>query len=197
MCFCERNEIHEDHIACSLFALMLGWHALWWCVTFPTTSIHSYDQMIRELPYSIYYYDRKAFNKKILELRKAPNESLLQFWKRFENLIFQIREDEIDSKFLKIHTCKNHLNPSNHNLVLVFSNPRHTSLLSQVTLYLLLMKQLYLRSARWEKLWTHLFNCHILPHKLLGIFVQIWLAIIFVFTLNFSLNLHPLIVLFC
>lgn len=62
MGFCERNAIDEDHIACSLFALTFRGHTLQLCVTFPTTSIHSYDQIIRELAYDLYNYDYKEDN---------------------------------------------------------------------------------------------------------------------------------------
>ena len=71
-----------------------------WCVTLPNASIHSYDQLIRELAHAFYQYDHKALNKKILELRKAPDESLLQFWECIHNLEFQFLEDEIDWKFI-------------------------------------------------------------------------------------------------
>ena len=39
--------------------------------------------------------------KKNLKLRKAPDESLVQFWDHFNNLAFQILEDEIDWNFIR------------------------------------------------------------------------------------------------
>lgn len=79
MGFCERNEIHEDYISFSLFAFTFQGHALQWCVTFPAASIHFYDQTLGEFSHSFYHYDRKTLNKIILQLWKAPDESLLQF----------------------------------------------------------------------------------------------------------------------
>jgi len=40
-------------------------------------------------------------NKKILELHKAPDESIWQFWEHFQNLAFQIPEDDVNWKFLR------------------------------------------------------------------------------------------------
>lgn len=79
MGFCERNEIHEDSIACLLFAFMFGGNVLQWCVIFPATSIHSFDHLIGDLSCAFYHYDCKALNKKILQLQKKHDESLLQF----------------------------------------------------------------------------------------------------------------------
>ena len=100
MGFHERNEVLKNDIAYLLFAFTLRGHALQWCVTLHIASIHSYDQMIRELSHSFYHYDRKELNKKVLQLRKEPDESLFQFWVRFHNLAFQIPKDEIDWKFI-------------------------------------------------------------------------------------------------
>ena len=48
-----------------------------------------------------HHFDLKALNKKILELWKALDVSLLQFWEQFCNLTFQFPEDEIGWKFLR------------------------------------------------------------------------------------------------
>lgn len=50
---------------------------------------------------ALYQYDHQAFKKKILELRKAPDDSIVHFWDRFHNIAFQILEDEIDWNFLR------------------------------------------------------------------------------------------------
>lgn len=57
--FCVRHEIHEDYIACSLFAFMLRGHALQWCVTLPATYIHSFNQFIEELARAFHHYNHK------------------------------------------------------------------------------------------------------------------------------------------
>lgn len=78
--FCERNEIHEDYIACLLFAFTLQGHALMWYVILPNASIHSFNQLFGELTSAFYHYDHQELKKKILKLQKAPDESLMKFW---------------------------------------------------------------------------------------------------------------------
>lgn len=73
---------------------------LQWCVTLPATSVHSFDQLIKELACAFYRYNHRALNKKFLKLWKAPHESVEKFHKRFHNISFQIPKDEIDWKFL-------------------------------------------------------------------------------------------------
>lgn len=127
-------------------------------VLLPATSFHSYDQMIRELAHAFYCYNQKSLTKKFLELWKAPDESHMQFWTRFCNLLFQIPGDEIDWNFLmkyfsiffthlKIHKYYNHLNPSQHTSVLKLPNLRRKRSLSQVTICPHLIEQLWLRNV--------------------------------------------------
>jgi len=99
--FYERNEVHSDDTACGLFTYMFDGHVDQWCCTLLIASIHSYDHMIEELICAFYCYDRKALNKKFVELWKETDESIAQFWDQFCNIAFQIPKDEIDLKFLK------------------------------------------------------------------------------------------------
>lgn len=47
------------------------------CHTLPTTSIHCYDLILDDLFHSFYHYDCEALNKKIMFLRKEPDESIV------------------------------------------------------------------------------------------------------------------------
>ncbi len=93
--------------------------------------------------------------------------------------------------YLKICNSWNHSNPSQHTSVLQLPNLRWKRSLSQVTIHPLLIKQIQLRSVRWEIVHAHLLNCHsLLPHLLL-ISTHICLASLLVVTWIHSLNLHP------
>lgn len=98
--FNERHEIQEDYVACLLFSSTLRGHTLQWCVTLHASSIHSLCHLVRDLTHVFYCYDHKELNKKIIELLKAPDESIEQFHICFCNLGFQFFLDEIDWKFL-------------------------------------------------------------------------------------------------
>ena len=84
-------------------------------------------------------------------------------------------------------------NPAQHSSVL--HNHRQAQLLSQVTFFLHLIKQLHHHSVMWENMHTHMLNYHILPPHLLLIFVHIWLASLLVVMWIRSLNLCPYILL--
>ena len=95
----------------------------------------------------------------------------------------------------KICNSQNHSNPSQHTSVLELPDLRHTRLLSQVIVLPLVIKWLQLQSAKWEKVCTHLLNCHIiLPHLHL-IFAQIWFESLMVVIWNCYVNLCPRVLL--
>jgi len=52
--------------------------------------------MIRELGHAFIFYDRKAPRHKILQLQKAPDESIAHFYDRFGHYCFKFLEDEVD-----------------------------------------------------------------------------------------------------
>ena len=54
-------------------------HIKKWCHTFPATSIHSFNHMIKELGYDFVFYDRKALNHKILNCEKHMTNLLCIF----------------------------------------------------------------------------------------------------------------------
>lgn len=83
-----------------MFAFTLHGHPMMWCFTLHDAFSHSFDQLVGELTRAFYQYDHKALNKKIMELQIAPDESVMQFWERFRNLLYQIPEYEIDWVFL-------------------------------------------------------------------------------------------------
>ena len=52
--------------------------------------------MIRELGCVFIFYEYKSLNRKILKLRKAPEESIEHFYDRFHHYYFEFPEDEVD-----------------------------------------------------------------------------------------------------
>lgn len=57
--------------------------------------------MIRELGSSFFYYDRKALNQKIMELRKASNESSAQCWDFLCIFLFKFLNMKLIGNFSK------------------------------------------------------------------------------------------------
>jgi len=96
----ERHEIFEVYMTCAFFAYTLRGHPLHWHATLPKKSIHYFHHLIAEIDHAFNHFDRKSLNKEILKLRKAPNESIEQFYMCFHNLAYRFPEDEIDWKFL-------------------------------------------------------------------------------------------------
>lgn len=84
---------------CALFTHTLRGNPLLWCATLPEKSFHSLTQLIVEIDDAFHHFDHQALNKEILELRKAPDESIEQFHTRFCNLAHRFPEDEIDWEF--------------------------------------------------------------------------------------------------
>jgi len=97
---CERHEIFEDHMTCTLFIYTLRGHPLHWHATLPQKSIHSFHHLIAEIDCAFNHFDYKALNKEILKLRKAPDEFVEQFYMCFRNLAHRFPEDEIDWELL-------------------------------------------------------------------------------------------------
>jgi len=75
---------------------MLHGGPLQWIVTLPEKYIHSFSHFVLGLSHAFHKFDHQALNKKILELWKAPDESVAQFWYHFRILTFQFPEEEID-----------------------------------------------------------------------------------------------------
>ena len=84
----------------SMFEFTLHGHPLQWLVTLHEKSIHSFGHLVLELCHYFHNFDHQALNKKILQLQKAPDESVAQFWYLFHNLTFQFLKDEIDLEFV-------------------------------------------------------------------------------------------------
>lgn len=75
--FCDRNEDPPYNIAYGLFSYAFKRPVKQWCLTLPATSIHSFNNMMRELGSAFFHYDCKALDRKILKLRKESNESIV------------------------------------------------------------------------------------------------------------------------
>lgn len=55
--FSEYYEIDYEDVACIIFFLTLEGQISWWCHTRPPTSIHSLEQIIKELHFKFDKYD--------------------------------------------------------------------------------------------------------------------------------------------
>lgn len=68
---CERNEFYLDDTAYGLFTYMLEMHIKKWCLTLPTTSIHSFNHMIIKFNHAFFHYDHKELNHKNLGIMQS------------------------------------------------------------------------------------------------------------------------------
>lgn len=64
--FCDRDEATLEDISYGLFAYTFERRIKQWCLTFPTTSIHFFNHMIKDLGHAFFCYDCKSLNHKIL-----------------------------------------------------------------------------------------------------------------------------------
>lgn len=62
---------------------------------FPVTSRHSFKHLAIEIFHTFDKYDYKYVFKKIMQLRKAPDESLDDFHDHFIHFFFEIFEDDV------------------------------------------------------------------------------------------------------
>jgi len=73
---CERHGFFEEYMSCALFIYMLQGNPMHWCATLPEKSIHSLACLVTEIDSAFDHFDRKALNKEIMKLQKAPDESV-------------------------------------------------------------------------------------------------------------------------
>jgi len=59
-----------------------------WCATLPEKIIHSLSHLVIEVDYAFNNFNSKELNKEIMELQKAPDESLEKFYMHFRNLTY-------------------------------------------------------------------------------------------------------------
>jgi len=71
-----------------------------WCATLPKKSIHSLSHLVTEIDYSFNHFNYKTLNKEIMELRKALDESIENFYTRFCSLAYRFPKVDIDWEFL-------------------------------------------------------------------------------------------------
>lgn len=99
--FCHRHDVPSDDITYGLFAFMFKGHVKKWCHSLHATSIHSDDHMFKELFCAFIFYDSKAFNRKILKLWKAFEESLQHFHDRFLHYSYEFPKYEVNWNFFE------------------------------------------------------------------------------------------------
>ena len=70
---CERHGIFEEYRTCMMFIYMLRGHPKHWCSMLPEKYIHSLSHLVAEIDCAFNHFNRKALNKEIVELQKAPD----------------------------------------------------------------------------------------------------------------------------
>lgn len=97
--FCDRHDVLLDDIVCGLFSFTFEECTKQWCHTLPTTFIHSFDHMIRELWCAFVFYERKELHQKNLKLWKALDKSIENFYDLFLHYYYEFLGDEVHWKF--------------------------------------------------------------------------------------------------
>lgn len=120
VCFLEFNTEHNiqcKDVACRLFILTFEGSIRKWCQTLTDASIHSFKHLVTKLSHAFDMFDCKCLRKKILELRKSPDEPLHHFHIHFMHLCFEYLKDEADWNFLiRIFQYLIHISENLHEL---------------------------------------------------------------------------------
>lgn len=99
--FCTHNKIHCEDTAYRFFILTFKACIEEWCYTLPTTSIHSFEHIVKELYHACDRHDYKFVYKKIMHLRKALDEYTEYFHDHFIHLCYEFYEDDVNWNFMK------------------------------------------------------------------------------------------------
>lgn len=99
---CERHGLFEEYMTYVLFVYTLPGYPMHCCATLPEKYIHSLSHLATKIDHYFNHFNHKALAKEIMELWKAPDESIEYFHTHFCNLSCQFLEDEIDWEFLKV-----------------------------------------------------------------------------------------------
>ncbi len=85
---CERHGFFEEYMSCALFIYTLQGNLMHWCATLPEKSIHSLVHLVAVIYRAFSHFNYQALDKEILKLRKAPDESVEQFYIHFCNIAY-------------------------------------------------------------------------------------------------------------
>jgi len=92
---CKRHRF-EEYMTCVMFIYTLRGNPMHWCTTLPEKSIHSLAHLVAEIDHAFNHFNHKALDQEILKFRKAPDESVDQFYTHVCNLAYRFPKDEID-----------------------------------------------------------------------------------------------------
>lgn len=98
--FCKSNKVHCEDVALKISTLTLGGRVMEWCKTFPSMSIYSFEQFIKELQHAFDRYDFQSLFNNINALRLKPHKPLDDFANRFLHLCYQFFERYVDWMYL-------------------------------------------------------------------------------------------------
>lgn len=99
--FCEFYEMDYEDVSLILFFLTLEGWVNRWCHILPSTSIHSFDQFLKELHQAFDRYDDWVVYKIINKLRMNPDESIEDFSNIFLHLCYEFLEGDMNWYLLK------------------------------------------------------------------------------------------------
>jgi len=88
--FYHSNGIHCNYVMGRLFTLTLEYHVKKWFHMLPTTSIHSFKQLIRKLCQAFDRDDSQDVHRRKNQLILKPKESLKDFSARFVHIFLWI-----------------------------------------------------------------------------------------------------------
>lgn len=93
--FCTKHNIHYEDVSCRFLILMFEVCIREWCYTLCTSSIHTFENIAKEIYHTFYRYDYKYVFKKIMRLWEEPHESLDDFHDHFIHFCFELFKDDV------------------------------------------------------------------------------------------------------
>lgn len=85
-----------EDVACRLFTFTFKACIKQWYCTFPTTSIHSFEQLVKEFYVALDGYNYEDFYKKIIHLEMKYDDSIEYFHDQFIHFCYEFYDDGID-----------------------------------------------------------------------------------------------------
>lgn len=94
------NGIHCKYVQSRLFILKVECRVEKWCHTLPNASIHSFDQLVKELHEAFEKYDYQDVCDRINQIRMKYGEYLEDFLNRFLHLCYEFPGEYFDYNFI-------------------------------------------------------------------------------------------------
>ena len=89
-----------DKQASLLFAYTLRESPHQWLCSLPADRVHSLEHFCDLIEDTFYHFDRDHLDQKLLQQRKVPHESTMDFWQCFRDLQFQALKSQMKIFYL-------------------------------------------------------------------------------------------------